>query len=204
MNHPLLLLALTAAGVYVAKLWRDDLRAAQAGRLSGTVPFPGATPAPRRAIMIAIGGALIVLALETIGELALGLAEQQSRITWLFALYSIVGASVIEELIFRGWLVVENRGRVALWSGAVAVSVGFALFHPFLWEWDEAGFRLVLTAKGAFSTAMVFIASLWFYAARFGPWNPQRSLLPSIAAHAAKNAGVVVVKAATGFTGAIW
>lgn len=200
MNHPLLLLALTAAGVYIAKLWRDDLRTAQAGRPNPGA-LPGATPASRRAVFIAIAGALFILAIETVGEVRLGLADEQSRITWLFALYSVCAAPIIEELIFRGWLVVENRGRTALWAGAVLASLAFAALHPFLWEWEEEGFRLTLGAKGVFSTVVMFAASLWFYAARLGAWNPTRSLLPCFAAHAAKNAGVVMVKAAMGFMG---
>lgn len=203
MNHPLLLLLLTAGGVYVAMLWRNDLRATQEGR---AIPgaLPGATPATRRAILIGVGGALGILVLETAGEIALGLVDEQSRMTWLFALYSVVAAPVIEELIFRGWLVVENRGRAAMWAGAFAASLLFAVLHPFLWKWEDAGFQFTLTRKGTFSTGIVFLASLWFYAARLGPWNPQRSLLPCFTAHAAKNAGVVAVKAAAGFVGPLW
>lgn len=203
MNHPLLLLGLTAGALYVLKLWCDDLRAARNGR-PAPAALPGATAAPRRAIIVAALGALVLVALETGGEIALGLSAQQSRITAAFAVYSVIGAPVIEELIFRGWLVVENRGRVALWSGAAVASLLFALLHPFLWQWDDSGLRLSADAKGAFSTVMVFCASLWFYIARFARWNPQRSLLPCFAAHAAKNAAVVAVKAAQGFWAGAW
>lgn len=203
MNNPLLLLFLTGAGLYVAKLWLDDLRAAQQGRPSANV-FPGATPATARAIVIAIAGALILLGVETIGEIALGVAGEQSRMTWLFAAYSIGAAPVIEELIFRGWLVVENRGRATMWAAAVGASLVFALLHPFLWRWEDAGFELTMGRKGWFSTGVVFATSLWFYAARLGPWNQTRSLLPCFAGHAAKNLGVVAIKAATGFMGAAY
>jgi membrane protease YdiL (CAAX protease family) len=124
--------------------------------------------------------------------------------TWLFALYSVVAAPVIEELIFRGYVVLEHRGRAALWAGAAGASAIFAALHPFLWRWDEAGFALTPTAKGWFSTAAMFAGSLWFYAARLAAWNPRRSLLPCFAAHAAKNLGVVAIKAATGFVGGWW
>jgi len=203
MQHPLFLVLMTAAGIYVAKLWREDLRATRAGRPNRGA-FPGATPAPRRAVAIGIAGALLLLAGETAGEIACGLDAEQSRMTWLLALYSISAAPIIEELIFRGWLVVEHRGRAALWAGALVTSVIFALLHPFLWRWDETGFRLVLNHKGLFSTAFAFGSSLWFYAARFAPWNPERSLLPCMLAHAAKNAGVVAIKAATGFVVGLW
>jgi hypothetical protein len=198
MNNPLLLLALTVAGLYVAKLWRDDQRAAQHGPPNANA-FPGATPAPARALVIAITGALLLLGVETFGEIALAVAGEQSRMTWLFALYSVCAAPVIEELIFRGWLVVENRGRATMWAAAVGASVAFALLHPFLWRWEDAGFELTLGRKGWFSTGVVFATSLWFYAARLGPWNATRSLLPCFAGHAAKNLGVVAIKAATGF-----
>lgn len=203
MNNPLLLLFLTGAGLYVAKLWRDDLRAAAQGRANANA-FPGATPAPARAVLIAVAGALILLGAETIGEIALGVADEQSRMTWLFAIYSICAAPVIEELIFRGWLVLENRGRATMWAAAIAASLVFALLHPFLWRWEEAGFELTMGRKGWFSTGVVFATSLWFYAARLGPWNQTRSLLPCFAGHAAKNLGVVAIKAATGFMGAAW
>ena len=203
MNHPLLLLLMTAAGLYVGKLWRDDRRAVRAGQ-ANPQGLPGATEAPGRAVVIAVAGALAILAAETWGELALGLAGEQSRMTWLFAAYSVAAAPLIEELIFRGWLVVDGKGRAWRWAGAVGASVGFAALHPFLWRWDDAGFALTPGAKGWFSTAVVFATSLWFYAARLAAWNPQRSLLPCFAAHGAKNLGVVAVKLAAGFMGPIW
>jgi hypothetical protein len=116
----------------------------------------------------------------------------------------VCAAPVIEELIFRGWLVVENRGRATMWAAAVGASVAFAALHPFLWRWEDAGFELTLGRKGWFSTGVVFATSLWFYAARLGPWNKPRSLLPCFASHAAKNLGVVAIKAATGFMGGMW
>ena len=214
MNHPLLLVLMTAAGLYFGKLWRDDLREARkpGGGAAPPPGFPGATDAPRRAVVIAVVGALALLALETYLENALGLAAQQSRMTWLFALYSIAAAPIIEELIFRGWLVIDgstslaagSRGRAVTWAAAVAASAGFAALHPFLWRWDDAGFALTLTAKGWFSTTAIFAGSVWFYVARLAVWNPQRSLLPCFAAHAAKNLGVVAIKATTGFVGGAW
>lgn len=184
-------------------LWRKDLQSAGTPRAPAH-PLPGATPAPPRAVIYAVAGALVLLVAETTGEYALGISEQQSRMTWLFALYSVAAAPVIEELIFRGWLVVNGRGRIALWSSAIAVSAIFALLHPFLWQSGEEGFALTLTAKGWFSTAVAFVTSLWLYVARFAWWNPEQSLLPCFAAHAAKNAGVVVIKAASGYMAGLW
>ncbi len=199
---PLLLLPLGAAGLYAGKLWLDDLRAAGAGSPNPRA-LPGATRARPTAILIAVAGSLVLLALETFGEKTLGLAAQQSTITWLFGLYSLI-AAITEEIIFRGFLVIENRGAAARWAGIFAASALFAVLHPFLWRWEDAGFELTLTTKGAFSTAIVFATSLWLYVARFASWNPTRSLLPCIAGHAAKNAGVIAIKAAQGFVSGIW
>lgn len=203
MNSPLLLLLMTAAGLYVGKMWLEDRRAARAGTAQAGA-LPGATDAPGKAVAIAVAGALGILAIETGGEIALGIAAEQSKMTWLSALYSVTAAPIIEELIFRGWIVVENRGRATMWAAAVGASVIFAALHPFLWRWDDAGFALTLGAKGWFSAGVVFAMSLWMYAARLAAWNPGRSLLPCFAGHAAKNVGVVGVKLAAGFMGGLW
>lgn len=195
MNNPLLLLLMTGAGLYCARLWWSDMR--KSPKPAGALP--GAEPAAGRSVRIAVVGALVILALETWGETALGLAAEQSKMTVLFALYSVAAAPVIEEVIFRGFLVVQSNKRAAVWAGAIGASVLFAALHPFLWRWDDAGFAWTINAKGAFSTAAVFATSLWLYAARLGRWNPSQSLLPCFAAHAAKNLGVVVIKGALGF-----
>jgi membrane protease YdiL (CAAX protease family) len=201
-NNPLILLILGAAGLYCGKLWLDDLRAARNGRPLPR-PLPGATPATGRALVIAVAGTLGLLAVETLGENTLGLTAEQSTITWLFAAYTLT-AAIMEEIIFRGFLVIEGRGATMRWIGIVAASVLFAAFHPFLWRWDDHGFALTLGPKGLFSTAIVFATSLWLYVARFARWNPAHSLLPCIAAHAAKNAGVIAIKYAQGFVGGWW
>ena len=203
MNSPLLLALMTVAGLYVGRLCWFDRRA---NRMGAPHPggLPGATDAPARATWLAVSGALVILVAETIGENALGLAAQQSRMTWLFALYSVAAAPIIEEVIFRGWLVMTAHGRVAMWAAAGGTSAVFAALHPFLWRWDDAGFAFTFSAKGWFSTGAVFATSLWLYAARLAAWNPRRSLLPCFAAHAAKNLGVVAIKAATGFVVGAW
>jgi membrane protease YdiL (CAAX protease family) len=200
MHHPLLLALLTAASLYLAKLWRDDLRAAKAGRPQRAA-LPGATPASPLSVTIAIAGALVLVAVETAGEFALGISAEQSRMTWLFALYSIAAAPIIEELIFRGWIVVEHRGRALMWTAVVGASAGFALLHPFLWTWADNRIVFHNDTKAWFSTNAVFATSLWFYAARLGRWNPPRSLLPCFLAHSVRNIAVVAIKAASGFMG---
>jgi membrane protease YdiL (CAAX protease family) len=201
-DNPLLLAGLIAVAGYVLTLWWDDYGAARRGAPNAQA-FPGATPAGGRLIALAIGGGLLLLAIETGGEYALGLTPQQSHMTVLFAVYTLA-AAFIEELIFRGYLVVENRGRAALVAGIAVLSVGFALLHPFLWEWRGGGLRFHPGAKGWFSTAMIFAGSLWFYAVRFLPANPTRSLLPCLAAHVVRNLGVFAIKYAQGFVDGWW
>ncbi len=202
-ENPLLLLVLIATGVYVTHLWWTDFTAARSGTPVANPMFPGSTPAGMRAVLIAALGAGVILAAETFGEIALGIDAEQSEITVLFGLYTLV-AAFIEEIIFRGFLVVDKRGRSALLGGIVGASVLFALLHPFLWKWDDDGFAFTLTAKGWFSFAAVLAGSLWFYACRFATWNPNRSLLPCFAAHLTKNAGVFAIKAFAGFVSGLW
>lgn len=217
-ENPVFYVLLIAAGVYAAHLWWTDYNAARSGQVVAQAALPGATPASLRAVLIAAAGGALILAAETAGEIALGLDSEQSKMTVIFGIYTLV-AALIEEIIFRGYLVVEKRGRAALIGGIVGASVLFALLHPFLWEWDmgQAAFwqivqvwrwpewlTLTLTPKGWFSFGAVLLASLWFYACRFATWNPTRSLLPCFAAHFTKNAGVFVIKAVQGFVVGVW
>jgi membrane protease YdiL (CAAX protease family) len=199
----LLLLLLIGASAWGARWWVADYRATLAGRPNDQ-SLPGATPAPAGAVAIASLGALVILAAETGGEHRLGLSAAQSKMTAFFGLYSILGAPVIEELVFRGYLVVENRGRAALWGGVVAVSVLFALLHPFLWEWTGEGLSVHFDAKAWFSTTVILAVSLWLYTVRFFGLNPRRSLLPCLVAHATKNLGVFAIKYIQGFVTGWW
>ncbi len=201
-DNPWLLAGMILAGVVVAKWWRDDYRTARLGQPAPQA-FPGATPASRQALLIAAGGTLVLLAGETAGEYALGLTAKQSQMTVLFGLYTLV-AAFGEELVFRGYLVVENRGRAALIAGVVGASLGFALLHPFFWNWEGGRLSFQGDAKAWFSTAAVFTGSLWFYAVRFLPMNPTRSLLPCVVAHLTKNLGVFAIKYIQGFVSGWW
>jgi membrane protease YdiL (CAAX protease family) len=180
-----------------------DYRAALAGKPNNN-PIPGATPASMSAVAIAALGALFILAVETGGEHVFGLSAEQSKMTALLGLYSILGAPVIEEVLFRGYLVIENRGRPLLWAGVMGVSLLFALLHPFLWEWKGDGLTAHFDAKASFSTAAILTGSLWFYTVRFFRLNPRRSLLPCFVAHATKNLGVLAIKYVQGFVGGWW
>jgi membrane protease YdiL (CAAX protease family) len=201
-DQPLLLALMIAATGVVAKWWIGDYRAA-ARQAPSPRPLPGATPAPGTATVVAVAGALLLLAAETAGEYALGISERQSRITFLFGVYTLA-AAFPEELIFRGYVVVTGRGRAMLAGSVIGASLLFALLHPFLWEWEKGAVVLHGDAKAWFSTGAVFAGSLWFYFVRFMPLNPQQSLLPCVAAHAAKNLGVVAVKLAQGHVSGWW
>lgn len=200
-DDPLLIALMAAAGLYVGKLWLDDLRANLAGTPNPRA-LPGATSAPLPATVVAIVGALILLVAETWGEYRLGLNTEQSRITWLFGGYTLV-AAVVEEIIFRGFFVLRSPSPAMRWLGYIGASLAFAAIHPFLWRWD-GGLIFEPTAKAWFSTGAIFLGSLWFFAVRFMPINPRQSLIPCFAAHAAKNLGVVAIKAFEGYVVGLW
>lgn len=194
-DNPLVLLAGIVIIGYAFHLWRSDLRDECAGKPNPKA-FPGATPASLTAVVIAVVGAILILAAETAGEYAFDF--DQSDITLLFGIFTLT-AAFLEELIFRGFLVVERKGKALLIGSIIFFSVVFALIHPFLWEWDsEEGLILQMNGSAWFSTIIVFINSLWFYAVRFLPFNPRHSLIPCIAAHLSSNLGVLIVKGAQG------
>ncbi|MCE9547054.1 MAG: CPBP family intramembrane metalloprotease [Planctomycetia bacterium] len=210
--------ALLVAG-YILRIWLADLRAyrQRAAPASGDTPqesgdkqpvFPGATPVGAIAIVIAVAGAAVLLAVETIGEHRLGVSEKQTNMAFMFGLYTLA-AAFIEELIFRGYLYYDRGPRWQLVASIIGVSLVFAALHPYMWNWTmpkEASSwelwrgRLAIDwgPKAIFSTAIVFARSLWFYTLRFWPANPLKSLLPPIAAHLATNLGVWAIKAAQG------
>lgn len=190
-----MILLYVAVAVYVGKMYLADYRTAAAGEASAGA-MPGAFGAPLGAFVIGTLGALLLLGVETGGEIALGVADEQSDMVWFFV-FAIVAAGVVEEVIFRGYLVVENKGRALLVGSCVLFSFIFAVIHAHLWS-TEDGFEWTFTAKAWFSTGILFANSLWFYAVRFGPWNPKCSLFPCMLAHAASNLGVFFVKWAQG------
>lgn len=210
-DNPTVVAVMILAASYAAWMWWSDLQAARAGN-SKPGAFPGATPCRIPLLWIAALGSLLLLGVETAGEYALGVSEEQKKITVLFGIYTLC-AGFLEELIFRGYLVFDRKGRTALWASIIGFSLIFALAHPFLWDFKagatawkfwEGEWTLTLTRKGWFSTAMAFVVSLWFYTLRFMPQNPTRSLAPSVVAHISKNLGVFVVKAVQGHVGGLW
>ena len=195
-ENPIMILMYVGVAAYVLQMYIVDLKAARQGQPNRSA-LPGAVPCSALAIWISVVGALLILGAETGGEIALGIASEQSMMVWFFV-FAALGAGVVEEIIFRGYLVVEDKGRSLLIASCVGFSLLFALLHPHLWSLDD-GFALTLTPKGFFSSSILFVNSLWFYAARFGPWNPSRSIFPCMLAHAASNLGVFVVKLFQGY-----
>lgn len=204
----LMVAAVSVIAAYLFWLWWGDLKVARAGNPNPHA-FPGAVPAPTRAVVIAVVGAVLLLFLETAGEYVLGISDEQHSIAAVFLL-SMIAAAFVEELIFRGYLVVTKKGRAALVLSIVGFSLLFAVLHPFLWNWDVAEddswwqgtLVLDFSLKAWFSTSMMVFASLWFYAVRFLPVNPAHSLIPCVAAHLTKNVGVFIIKWAQGFV--VW
>lgn len=201
LDSPLITVLVFAGAVYLFKIWYDDFRAGMSGQANERA-LPGATAAPRAAILIGIIGALLLVALETGGEYALGVSDQQSDIVALMLL-AMVAAGVIEEVVFRGYLVVTDKGKGLLVASIIGFSLLFALGHyqyytdiPEGGSWRELS--LEISPKSGWSLLLLFLNSLWFYTVRFFRWNPGQSLLPCFAAHIASNLGVFLVKLAQG------
>ncbi|MBQ8723214.1 MAG: CPBP family intramembrane metalloprotease [Opitutales bacterium] len=194
-----------AVSLWLARMWiREARENPQGGAL------PGASSCPWRAVVIAVAGTLILLALETWGEIRLGISEEQKDVSWL-ALPMFAAAAFTEEVIFRGYLVVERCGNALRWASIILFSLIFALIHDHLWSFEmpedrsagtlaaiREGFSLNLSVKGFFSTGFIFVGALWFYFVRFFKWNPKASLLAPVAAHLVKNLAVFFIKLAQG------
>lgn len=181
---------------YLFHLWLSDLRQQRQG-----TPNPkalhGATPCKTWIAVLGILGALLILALETAGEIYLNISSEQKDITILYGLLTLA-APIGEEIIFRGYLVIDRKGPGILILSIILFSIIFTLCHPFLWTWENSALQLHFTSKAWFTSAILLLNSLWFYALRFNPWNHQKSLIPCFSAHIASNLGVVVIKALQG------
>jgi len=198
MNPFNTILALVAAAL-IMKFWISDYKAWKKG-----TPFeralPGATDAPMKLIVLsALVSAGIVL-VETAGEYAMGVTKEQSTMP-VYYLVAIVCAGIIEEVLFRGYCVIQSKGKKALYASIVFFSIVFALIHGHLLAKspDGNGFQLVLAPAPLWWTFILIVNSLWWYAVRFMPQNKNRSLLPCFAGHIAGNVTVFVVKLAQGY-----
>ena len=224
MDHPIFYIGALAFIGYFFWTWLQDFRANVQALRQGSegrpeadsvtppiepVPgtLPGATPVRSLAVVIAVVGALVILGLEVAGEYGLDIVQEQTEVTLLFGLYTLA-AAFVEELIFRGFLYYDKGSKAMLVASIVLISVVFALLHQHIWVfepppderwWDVShSFSLDLGTKALFSTAIIFMNSLWFYFVRFFHLNPFRSLIPCFAAHLSSNLGVLLIKAAQG------
>ena len=195
-ENPIMILLYLGIAAYVGKLYWGDYKA-QASGVPKEGAMPGAFKTSIGVLVLASIGALLILAAETGGEIALGVASKQSEMVWYFV-FVIMAAGIVEEVIFRGYLVIDKKGTAALVASCVGFSLIFAIIHGHFWS-TEDGFEWTFTTKAFFSTGILFANSLWFYACRFGPWNKTRSLFPCMAAHVASNLGVFIVKLAQGY-----
>ena len=226
MSDAFLYLGGIGIAAYFFWLWFEDFRenrgrlktvAAHGESVSADVihsGLPGATPVGTLAVVVAVGGALLILGIEVAGEYRLDVVEQQSTISVLLGIYTLA-AAFVEELIFRGFLFFDRQGKWKLYGSILLISILFALIHPYIWSyevppnqppwlfWKWLGIRIwqadgQLDIQPIFSTCILFINSLWFYYVRFFGLNRLRSLIPCIAAHFSSNLGVFVIKALQG------
>ncbi len=150
--------------------------------------WPGTTYAPTGAYFVAAAGAILITIAEAAVEKRTGLTDQQSILPAIF-IFQLLGASIVEEMLFRGFIAPgELIGRKLLALMLIG-SLVFALIHNF--DLSEP--------EGKVSAAFAFITSLWLYVVRFNPLNPDRSLLPCFMAHTVRNLAVFGIKGAQGF-----
>ena len=119
-ENPIQVLLYGFLAVYVLHLYRTEYRKRTATAESDT-NLPGATACAGSVYAYGVIGTLAILSLETGGEMALGIVAEQSQV-YAYSVFAALAAGVIEEVIFRGYLVVDNRGRRLLWAGCCNVT----------------------------------------------------------------------------------
>ena len=84
MNEdPLIILIYCAIGLYIANLYRADIRSFVADR-PNVKALPGAKPTTGLLIFASVLAAFVLLGNAVIGEYALGIVEAQSEMVWFF------------------------------------------------------------------------------------------------------------------------
>lgn len=194
-DNPLIIALFALICLYVVKLYVSDYKDNVRGNPHPKA-FPGAWPASGLLLAIGVLGAFLLVGIETAGEYVLGVAAEGSEAT-VFMLLFWISAGFVEEIIFRGYLVIENKGRKILWAGILGVSFLFALLHMHIIEWvgaDEGFLAYSGDAAGYWWTFMLFAKSVFWYWLRFNPMNPKASIAPCFTSHIAANVAVFVVK----------
>ena len=190
-DSPITVFLYCAIALYLVYLYRCDIKAFCRG-LHVAKALPGATPISLMLTVFSLLAGTFLLANAVLGEYALDLVDLQNEMVWFFV-FATLSAGVVEELIFRGYLVIENKGSRVLALSCIGFSFLFAMIHPNLWSFD-GGFHWIFSTNAIYDTWILVLNSLFFYSLRFGPWNPQRSILPSMIAHGVFNFGVFGVK----------
>jgi membrane protease YdiL (CAAX protease family) len=195
---PLGILLSVACAAGVLYYWLADHRAWKAGK-PAEKPLPGATSAPWGLAVFSALATVAIVGVETGGEYYLGAGGEQSTVAAV-ALLAWIGAGIVEEVIFRGFLVVESKGRAALVGSIVFFSLVFALLHGHLLVEGGPifGYSLTFAAAPILWTLCLVARSLLWYGVRFSRFNPNRSLIPCFAGHIAGNVAVFVIKLAQG------
>ena len=176
-----------ALGLFVLLAWARERRKR---KLTGEPEkfWPGTTYAPPGAYFIAAAGVILITIAEAAVEKRTGLTDQQSVLPAIF-IFQLLGASVVEEMLFRGFVAPGELFGRKLLALMIIGSLVFALIHNFDLSQPE----------GKVSALFAFITSLWLYVVRFNPLNPDRSLLPCFMAHTVRNLAVFGIKGAQGF-----
>lgn len=208
-NDPWVVLALLLGAGWMLRWWWQDTRATPTPTVAEPPPqsphraLPGATLPPPKALWIAAAGGIGVTLLSVAGEQAMALTDVQTTIAWWY-LGAMLAAGIVEEILFRGYLIRLSHGPLQMWLGMIGASLLFALLHTQYYMsfpenggwWPEA---IRVDAYAVWTLTMLTLNSLWFYGVRIMPANPTRSLLPCFVAHLAVNLSVFAVKACEGF-----
>ena len=195
-------------GAYLLFLWSNDCRGKTAATdKAPTHLMPGSSLTSGKALLLASLGAVAIVFTTTLVEVMTETFAEQSRIAPYFIL-AMFGAAIIEEIVFRGYFVIQKKGPTGIILSSLFFSLIFAVIHPYLWVMDSfetyglgaiTTLRLEITTHGLLSTISIFALSLWFYYCRFSRFNPSRSLLPCFFAHAFANLAVYIIKYSTGY-----
>ncbi len=150
--------------------------------------WPGTTYAPSATYFVAAAGAILITIAEAAVEKRAGLTEMQERLPAIY-IFLLLGASVVEEMLFRGFVAPGELVGRKLLALMIVGSLVFALIHNFDLSRPE----------GQVDALFAFATSIWLYVVRFNPLNPDRSLLPCFTAHIVRNLAVFGIKWAQGF-----
>lgn len=187
---PLLDIIYLVAGLGIAGAWLREKLNRQAIR--GPEEFwPGTTPVRISGILIIVAGVLLITIAETCVEIRAQVSQLQS-VSTLYILGASLGAAIVEEMVFRGFLAPAGLQGKKLLLLIFLGSIIFSLFHAL----NGFNFR---DTQGQISLAFAFLMSVWLYLGRYNPLNPERSLLPCLIGHLVRNLAVFGIKWSQGF-----